>query len=119
MQLRRFGLIPLVAAISAISASSAPAREGPVLRIRSLAPLTVVGRGFAAQERVAITVRRAAKRVARRRVLATRDGALRARFSLLLVTDTCRGSLVVVASGAAGSRASVSRPCRPPDPQAP
>jgi hypothetical protein len=119
MPLARFGLILLIVAVSAIAASTAPARVGPVLKIRSLAPLTVVGSGFASRERVAITVRRAAKRIAYRRVFATRDGAFRTRFSPLLVTDTCRGSLIVVASGTSGSRASVSRPCRPPDPQTP
>ena len=117
MPFTRFGLT-LVVAIG-VAASAAHARVGPVLKIRSLAPLTVVGSGFAPRERVAITVRRAAKRIAYRRVFATQDGAFRARFSPLLVTDTCRGSLIVVASGASGSRASVSRPCRPPDPQTP
>ena len=119
-EIKRFGLILLAFAVIAISAgTNVPARVGPVLKIRSLAPLTIVGSGFASRERVAITVRRAAKRMARRRVLATQGGAVRTKFSPLLVTDTCRGSLVVVASGASGSRASVSHPCRPPDPQTP
>jgi hypothetical protein len=93
-----------------------PRTHGADPEDHSLAPLTVVGGGFAARERVALTVRRAAKRVASRRVSATPRGSFRARFTPLLAADVCRGSLVIVASGAAGSRASVSRPCRPPHP---
>ena len=114
--MRGTGLILLSAALAAVvSASSAPARTGPALTIRSIAPLIVVGNGFVARERVTITVRRAGKRVDARRVRAGAGGTFRLRFPLLLATDTCSGSLLVLARGAAGSRASASRPCHPPD----
>jgi hypothetical protein len=106
------------AAIATVAAAS-PARVAPTLKITSRAPLTVVGSGFASRERVTITVTRATRRVAARGVVAGAGGAFRVRFSPLLVTDICRGSLTVVARGAAGSRTSATRTCRPPDPRAP
>jgi hypothetical protein len=114
--LRRAGLIVLLTALAAVSASSAPARTGPALTIRSVAPLLVVGHGFAARERVRITVWRASRRVDDRRVRAGAGGSFRLRFPILLATDTCSGSLVVLARGAAGSRASARHVCHPPDP---
>jgi hypothetical protein len=115
--LRRAGLILFLTTLAAVSASSSAARAGPALTIRSVAPLIVVGSGFAARERVTITVRRASKRLVARRVRADAGGTFRLTFPPLLVTDTCSGSLLVLARGAAGSRASASRPCRPPDRQ--
>jgi hypothetical protein len=113
--MRRTGLILLLTVLAAVAASSSPARTGPALTIRSVAPLIVVGNGFVARERVTITVRRAGKRVDARRVRAGAGGTFRLRFPLLLATDTCSGSLLILARGAAGSRASASRPCHPPD----
>jgi hypothetical protein len=112
---RRTGLILLPIALAAALASVSTARTGPALKIRPAAPLVVVGSGFVARERVTITVRLARKRVDARRVRAGAAGTFRVRFSPFLVTDTCSGSLLILARGAAGSRASVSRPCRPPD----
>ena len=118
--MRRTVINVLTAALAiSVSASTSLAQTAPTLKIRSLVPLTVVGSGFAAHERVALTLRRAGKRVTTKRVLSSLGGTFRARFSPLVATDSCRGSLVVVALGTAGSRASVSRSCRPPDPQTP
>jgi hypothetical protein len=116
---RHTALILLAIALAAASASVSGARTGPALKIRSAAPLVVVGSGFVARERVTITVRLAGKRVDARRLRAGAGGTFRLRFRTLLVTDTCSGSLLVLARGGAGSRASASRPCRPPDRQTP
>jgi hypothetical protein len=111
----RFALLLAVAVLS--WAGAALASTGPKLSIRGLAPLTVAGERFAARERVTVTVRVAGRRVARRAVTAGARGVFRVRFSPFLAVDPCRGSIVVTAAGTAGSRASVRRPCRPPDPQ--
>src|SRR5580765_390642 len=98
--MRRTGLILFpIALAAAVSASSSTARPGPALTIRSVAPLIVVGNGFVARERVTITVRRASKRVDTRSVRAGAGGTFRLRFPLLLATDTCSGSLLILARG--------------------
>jgi hypothetical protein len=116
---RRALPILLAVALAAASASFSAAHTGPALKIRSAAPLIVVGSGFVARERVTITVRLARKRVDARRVRAGAGGTFRLRFSPFLATDPCSGSLLVFARGAAGSQASASRPCRPPNRQTP
>jgi hypothetical protein len=114
--MRWASLIVLLVALAAVSPSGSPARAGPSLTIRSTTPLLVVGRGFAAQERVTVTVRRGSRRIDARAVRAGGGGAFRLKFPALLAADTCTGSLLVLAKGAEGSRAAARRPClHPPD----
>jgi hypothetical protein len=106
----------LLFALGACTASAAVA--APRLRVTSLTPLTIRGSGFRDHERITVVVRTAASRV-QRRLVADGSGAFRVRFTPYLAVDPCRGSIRVVATGRAGSRATAKRECRPADPQAP
>jgi hypothetical protein len=114
----RFSLLLALIVTSSLVPGAAVA-NAPTLRIRAIAPLTVAGSRFVVRERVTLTLRVAGRRVARRAVTAGSRGAFRAGFSTLVAVDPCRGSIVISAVGAAGSRASARRPCLPPDPQVP
>lgn len=109
--------VGLVLAVVAAGASSA-AREQATLRIVRLAPLTVRGAGFDANERVQVvaTTGRGRSRIA---VKSGAGGGFTARFSPFLAVEPCHGALVVTATAADGTRATVKRPCRPGDPQTP
>jgi hypothetical protein len=91
----------------------------PALRVVATAPVTVAGTGFAAGERVRLTLRAGRARPSTRTVDAGRDGRFRARFNALLAVEPCSGTLVVTAAGSRGSRASWKRVCRPPSTRPP
>ena len=109
----RLSLLMALIVAASTAAGSAEA-TAPTLRIRAVAPLTVAGSGFVPRERVTMTVQVVGRRVASRPVTAGSRGGFRARFTTLVAVDPCRGSVAVGAVGAAGSRASVRRRCRPP-----
>jgi hypothetical protein len=108
--------LTIAVAAALVLAATASGRTAASVRITTVTPLTVVGRGFEPRERVTlrVTIGRAA---VRRVALATGLGRIRVRFSPLLAADVCGGYVVVTASGSKGSRASTRRPCLTPDPQ--
>jgi hypothetical protein len=91
----------------------------PDLRVVKTAPLTVVGSGFEARERVRLTFQAGRRKPATRSVQATPNGSFRTAFDLLLAVDPCEGSLVLTATGSRGSSASWKRACRPPSTRPP
>jgi hypothetical protein len=115
----RSSFVVVVAAVAVVASVTASASRGPTLRITSLAPVSVVGTGFAVRERVSVRLTVAGRRAATRRTIADGRGAFRVRFVRVFAASVCRGSIVVSASGAKGHQATARRRCRPPDPQAP
>ena len=87
----------------------------PSLVVTSFAPVTVAGAGFAANERVVVTVV-SGKDKHVRRVRAGAGGRFRVRFEVKAMLR-CGPQLGVSALGAAGSRASarLPKPQCPPD----
>ena len=99
--------ILVVVLVAALSAPAFAATRRPALDAVRKTPLTVVGTGFRALERVTLTAEVGGDR-ATVRVRADRHGALRAVFRGIFV-GRCLG-YAVVARGAAGSRAAVTVP---------
>lgn len=102
--------LALIAAALAAPAAYPAATRAPALRLVDTAPVTVRGTGFAGLERVAVALTRNGRTTVRR-TRATRRGSFTVRFGLLAV-EPCRGTLVVRATGARGSRATLRRVCR-------
>ena len=102
-----------VLAVVLVPAGAAQQRRAPALRVVDWAPFTVRGSGFAAGEKVQLTLRTGRPRAIVRTTSATGDGTFRAGFGLVAVAP-CHGTLSVTARGSRGSRASLKQPCRPP-----
>ena len=101
----------LVLAAAAVGFSPEAAARRPALVLVADAPISFAGRGFAPRERV--TVRLAWNGAAlRRQVVATPLGTFRVRFTESVLPD-CE-SVVGVATGSAGSRASSRKIQIPP-----
>jgi hypothetical protein len=106
---RRLVLLAAVcfAAPGLASASAAPGRA--VLHVTDLSPLTVTGSGFAAGERVVLTVR--TSRVRQTRPLrAAATGRFRAVFQVSVPLLSCRTVFAVSALRADGTVAAVKLP---------
>ena len=109
----------LAVAVAAFALTPVAAARGDAsLRLLRVAPVQVVAAGFEPGERVVVTLAVGRTRSSRG-LVADGSGAFRVTFRTLVATDPCRGSVVVTARGAAGSRASVARQCRPPYPALP
>jgi hypothetical protein len=90
----------------------------PALTLLRQAPLELRGSEFSPGERVRVSL--SARPVHESRdVVASASGTFRVRFDPLLAVEFCRGTLVVTAVGADGSRAIYERACRTPDPVLP
>jgi hypothetical protein len=94
--------------LAGLAASSSPARHA-TLRLVTVSPLQVGGAGFRARERVRVVATAAQVSVAKR-VRASRRGAFAVTFGFS--AGHCAG-LRVVATGSAGSRATLKRPPLP------
>jgi hypothetical protein len=113
----RYQVILRLGAVLAIFLGAAAASAGaspPTLRATSLTPFTIRGTGFAAQEQVRLELRVGRRQPTLRRVRADRDGRFTAKFGLFVALDPCTGTVVVTATGAAGSHATYKKQCRPP-----
>lgn len=91
----------------------------PELRVVRDTPLTVAGSGFAAGERVRLTLRTGRARAFVRNAQAGSEGRFRTAFPLLVALDPCRGTIVVTATGSRGGTATWKRACRPPSTRPP
>jgi hypothetical protein len=110
----RLLLLAVLAAVLALPAWGRDGARAPALRIVDRTPLTVAGTGFAPREEVRLTLRTGRARGFARAARADAAGAFRVAFDVLVAVEPCRGALVVTATGARGSRATVRRGCRPP-----
>ena len=91
----------MLLAIGAACVGNAAAQASPAVSVTSMHPVTVVGRGFLAGERVRVVLY--TKRIAARTVVASRTGRFVVRYPIAL--GDCTG-VRVVAKGNRGSRAS-------------
>jgi hypothetical protein len=114
----RSALLLAAVAAAAVTATTAvgAANARPALRLLDRTPLTVAGKGFAAQEAVRVRVATQG-RTTTRRVVASATGSFRARFALSL--GRCQ-SFSLQAFGSTGSRAtllmrSLAPDCNPND----
>jgi len=86
----------------AVLASTAGAGTRPSLRVAATNPVTIVGTGFKAGERVRVTVSTAGERATRLTVASAR-GWFRVRFAGIRAASECK--VFAVATGSNGSRA--------------
>jgi hypothetical protein len=93
-------LIVVFVAVVAPAATSACLKPAATLRVVDRSPLTVLGAGFKARERVVVTAL-GGEVPARVMVTATRTGRFRATLDLAL--DPCTGPEIIRAAGAKGS----------------
>jgi hypothetical protein len=108
---RTAATIVLAAALGLAPAAGAGASGQPALRFTGLVPVKVSGTGFAASERVRVTLLAGdARRV--RTALTTRTGTFAVDFGTLARKDRCGSSISVSAVGATGDRASRRLPPR-------
>jgi hypothetical protein len=82
----------------------------PALKLGAMRPLTVAGKDFRAHERVRLVLHKSSG-ASHRRVTASSSGAFTKAFAGVTV-DRCSG-FWVSATGAAGSRAKLTRRARP------
>jgi len=99
----------LALALAGLAAGSSSVRHHAALRLLKSAPLRVRGSGFHAQERVRL-VARAGNFTSTKRVQTSSNGSFAVGFRL--GASHCSG-LLVVATGNAGSRATLKRPPLP------
>jgi hypothetical protein len=108
MRLSAALLAAMLALCGTLAAGAAAARDsGPRLAIVRAAPLTVHGTGFAATERVRLTVRTTTRTVARS-VRAGTGGEFTVRFVGVRIAGRC-GEAAITAVGARGDRARLVR----------
>jgi hypothetical protein len=109
--------ITLVAALLLSAATAGATGQRTGLRLVATSPVTVTGTEFRAAELVRLTLT-AGGRTTVTRVRTARTGRLRAVFAGRVLPECARW--VVIATGARGSRASLTRPpaldCPPPPP---
>jgi|SRR5690242_726356 hypothetical protein len=106
--------ICLALLLAALVVSAAAATAPPTLRVTSMEPLGIKGRGFHARERVKVTTVVDEQRHVRF-VRAARTGAFVAMFATTRF-DPCTSSLKAYAQGAGGDKASLTvgqRMCPP------
>ena len=105
-------LITLVASVAmALSPSGSVAGESgarPALKVRSLAPVTLVGERFRGRERVVVRIL-TSEGTRSRHVRATRRGAFVTQFAGVVV-DRCNADFSAAAVGSLGSRAEAKVP---------
>jgi hypothetical protein len=94
--------------LGAAGHAASEATKAPTLRLTKLAPVQVVGSGFAARERVSVTAT-LFDETARKTVRAGQRGGFSVAFDGL-AADRCTPELTVRAFGARGSRASAKLP---------
>jgi hypothetical protein len=103
----RLGVVTFLAVLLAVAASAEAGSSRARLYVVGASPLVVTGSGFRASERVRLTASSAGDQEVRW-LRATRVGGFRTVFGDLDF-DRC-GGLLVTASGARGSRASLKLP---------
>jgi hypothetical protein len=105
-------LVTLIASVvMALAASNSVASESgarPALKVRSLAPVMLVGERFRARERVVVRIETSGE-TRSRRLRASRLGAFVAQFPGAVV-DRCNADFRAVAVGSLGSRAEAKLP---------
>ncbi len=117
MRMMFLGLVvgALAVGVAVQAGRGSPAAGSPTLRAVALAPLTIRGERFQADERTTVNVSLDGNRL-RQVVRASGSGTFTSRFSVAV--DACNGGLAVTAVGGRGSRALLKLPQRlcPPAP---
>jgi CelD/BcsL family acetyltransferase involved in cellulose biosynthesis len=103
--MRRISLAAVAVAVLAISPTVSAEQTRPTLRILDFTPLTLAGRGFKPRETVKLVASQA-ELMRVRKARATAAGRFRTAFTGFNISR-CRGTLVLRALGARGSRVTV------------
>ncbi|MFN2471829.1 MAG: hypothetical protein ABR583_12765 [Gaiellaceae bacterium] len=102
--------VALVSTLAVTAASPADTQRRATVRLADRAPIIVRGKGFRAAERVRVVVRVTGGRTFAKTTVATRAGALVARFSGSI--DNCAG-FTIAAKGALDTTAKLREPPPP------